>query len=462
MNKGYGLVLLTMAITMFLDGLDGTIVEVALPKIAEYFDKSMSDLSWTVSIYYVHLAGLLIIFGKICDMGATKKVLIIGLGLFTLGTFLSGISPDFWFLIGSRALQGIGGAMIAASSFMMTVKYLPKEMIPLGLSVVALGLALGEAPGPGLGAILTEYLSWTWVFHISVPIGVIAILLAHFALPADSKLERSHIDAKGAVLLFAFVFLLMIHVTLIGDGVSWIVGICGIGFIVTFIALIRHLRKTKDPILDLRIFRNRSFNKALVIMFFLVCIQMGMCFILPMTFTNMLGHSTLDSGMILSLSAISTLVCCYLVGSNPLKVRMSTYVTIVCILTIMFSISLMFLKVDSGLTILCVISILLGTLWGLGGGSIGSVMIDVLNEDQKGTGSSMVSFITYFGAAMGTAIMTCLFAFGTGGVEHELLTPILFYDGYVICAISSMVIGAIMLAISISLKRDIERNEYDI
>ena len=174
-GRGQLLLLVTIGFAMILDGLDGTIVNVALPEIAESYGIGTSGTSW---------------------------VLTFGFLVFVLGSFLCGISPSLGVLLASRAIQGVGAAMLAASATMLGVKFMPKERIGVALSLVVLGGSVGAALGPALGAVLTSIGSWHWIFFINVPLGLIAFFIARKAVPDDTGFDKSSFDLKGSVLLF--------------------------------------------------------------------------------------------------------------------------------------------------------------------------------------------------------------------------------------------------------------------
>ena len=152
-GRGQLLLLVTIGFAMILDGLDGTIVNVALPEIAESYGIGTSGTSWVVTVYFLMMAGLTLVFGKISDKGGIKKVLTFGFLVFVLGSFLCGISPSLGVLLASRAIQGVGAAMLAASMTMLGVKFMPKERIGVALSLVVLGGSVVAALGPALGAV---------------------------------------------------------------------------------------------------------------------------------------------------------------------------------------------------------------------------------------------------------------------------------------------------------------------
>ena len=155
----YILVYIVIALAMFLDGLDGTIVNVALPSIAGSFGIGTSASSWISTVYFLVMAGLILIFGKVCDKGAVRKVMVVGLLLFSASSLACGLSASLSELIVFRAVQGVGASMIASSCMLATVEFLPPRKITFGLSVSLLGWSLGAAAGPALGGVLTETLS---------------------------------------------------------------------------------------------------------------------------------------------------------------------------------------------------------------------------------------------------------------------------------------------------------------
>lgn len=163
-NAGGGgahvLLLATIALGMFLDGLDGTIVNVALPDISESFHIDSSVSSWIVTIYFLVLAGLVLVFGKLCDSGAIKKIVMAGFLVFSLGSLACGLSFSIESLLAFRAVQGIGASMLAASSVMLAVKFLPPGRTGYGLTLGVLGASVGGAVGPALGGVLASVLSW--------------------------------------------------------------------------------------------------------------------------------------------------------------------------------------------------------------------------------------------------------------------------------------------------------------
>lgn len=201
-RRGQWMILAVMAVAMFLDGMDGTIVNVVLPEISESFTTDTSTTSWVVTIYFLMMAGLILIFGKVADGGAIKRVFVGGMAIFTVSSLLCGLSTTLPLLLAFRAVQGVGAAMLAVSAFMLCVKFLPKSMAAFAMSMGVLGIAVGGAMGPAIGGVLSELMSWNLVFFINVPIGIVAIVLALKAVPRDGEFTARGFDLRGAALLF--------------------------------------------------------------------------------------------------------------------------------------------------------------------------------------------------------------------------------------------------------------------
>ncbi|MDO5852876.1 MAG: MFS transporter [Thermoplasmata archaeon] len=462
MKGGYGLLLATIAISMFLDGLDGTIVNVALPNIAESFGIGTGDTSWVVTVYFLMMSGLILVFGRICDMGAIKKVLIIGMGIFTLGSLFCGLSPSLALLLASRAFQGIGAAMIASSAVMLGVKYLPKEKLGLAMSLVVLGSSLGVAVGPTVGAILTEYTSWHWIFFINVPIGVAAILMAHRAVPADRGLEKGDLDLAGSALLFAAIVLGLFVVERIPSvGVNTTSLVALVGCVVLFAVFFRYERGRTSPVLNLKLFRNRNFDMATMAYVLVNLTVMGIVYLIPFLLRKVLGMTTLESGLVLSLQSVSMIACCLVVGRLSDRRGDRPFAILACLIMLVYTVMIYFVNADTTLLYLAVALLVGGCIWGIGGGPMGARMVDSLDDGDRGSGSSMISFVMYFSSALGTALFAGLFGLGSGEGSGSISDVPLdaFLDGFGLCMIVAIVLSVLAVVLSWALKVDRKGSE---
>ena len=165
------LLLSVVALALFVDGLDGTIVNVVIPEIGGSFGVDTGTASWVITVYYLMMAGPILIFGKIADSGAIWRLFVIGMLLFAFSSLACALSQSLSVLLVFRAAQGVGAALLATTAFMLCVKYLPKKMATFAFSVGILGTSLESAIGPAAGGFLEHVASWHMAFPINDPSG---------------------------------------------------------------------------------------------------------------------------------------------------------------------------------------------------------------------------------------------------------------------------------------------------
>lgn len=456
MNWKHGLLFATIALSMFLDGLDGSIVNVALPSIAEDFGISASDTSWVITVYYLMMAGLILIFGRLADKGDIKKILISGMAVFIIGSFFCGLSPSLPVLLVFRAVQGVGAAMLASSAVMLGVKFLPREKLGTAMSIVVLGTSFGVALGPSLGAVLTHAISWHWIFFINVPIGIVAMIIAMKAVPKDKGLEPGDLDLPGSIILFAAIVTGLFAIERIpsaGITTSSIVSL--ILCVILFAVFVRYERGRPSPVLELKLFRNRNFDLACMAYVLVNLGIMGVYYLVPFYLQNARGFSTLESGLLLSLQAVSMVVCCIYVGKRSDKSGDRPFAMLSCVIMIVFMLIAYSFTADTPVWVIALAILILGSVWGVGGGPMGARMVDTLPEEDKGSGSSMITFTMYFSSALGTALFAGLFSLGTGTSESisDVSTDV-FMDGFSFCMILATLIAVGALYCSWAVRTD--------
>ena len=211
------------------------------------------------------LAGLILVFGRIADRGALKKVFVYGFTIFTVASFMCGASNSLPMLLVSRTLQGVGGAMIAASGPMLCVKYISMKKMGFALSMITLGSSVGYAIGPVLGGILTEFLSWHWIFLINIPIGLLAIPFAIHVIPKDGPIEKRPLDLLGSMFMFGAIATGILALERLSNPDALNVVVVSAVLCVVFLTLfvLRELSFDK-PVIDVRIFKSVKFSSVLL------------------------------------------------------------------------------------------------------------------------------------------------------------------------------------------------------
>ncbi len=266
-NRRY-LVLAICCMSLFIVGLDLTIVNIALPSIRHDLHASVSGLQWTIDSYTLVFASLLLFSGSTADRLGRARVFQVGLLTFTLGSLLCSLAPSIGFLIGARALQAVGGSMLnpVAMSIIRNTFTDPRERaqaIGLWAGVVGLSMALG----PVLGGALIEGASWQAIFWVNIPVGLLAIALTARFVPESRAPRARRVDPLGQVL----VILLLASLTFAiieGREAGWasaeILG-CFAVSLVSLVALVRWERRRTEPLIDLRFFRSAPFSGASLI-----------------------------------------------------------------------------------------------------------------------------------------------------------------------------------------------------
>src|SRR5947209_5799688 len=295
------LVLVLICMAQFMVVLDATIVNVALPSIQKDLGLSEANLQWIINAYTLVLGGFLLLGGRAGDLLGRKRLFLIGLVIFTGASLLDGLAVSSGMLIGSRALQGLGAALIspAALSIISTTFAEGQERSKaLGVwAAIAIG---GSAVGLILGGVLTQSFSWPWIFFVNVPVGVVGFVLSLRLVP-ESKDEHAHrsYDIAGAVTvtggLMALVYAIVKAET-DGWGSATTIGFFALAavLLVSFVVV---ERRSAEPLVRLSIFRVRSLTTANLVMFLVASGLFAMFFFNTLYIQRVLGYGPLKAGL---------------------------------------------------------------------------------------------------------------------------------------------------------------------
>ena len=293
------LILMLIAGAQLMVILDATIVNIALPSMAHYFDKTQTDMTWALNAYTLAFGGLLLIGGRSGDILGRKRMFIIGLVLFSAGSFLGGIAPTYELLLAGRVVQGVGGAIASPTALsLITVAFAEGKERNRAFGVYAAVSGAGAALGLLLGGVLTEYLDWRWVLFVNVPIGLALIAGAVVYLQETERLQGGF-DIVGALLSVAGMVGLVygfINAANHGWGDSITIGVL-IASIVLLGAFVAWEMHTPDPMMPLRIFANRSRSGAYLVMLVIGAGMFGMFYFLTFFVQGVLGFSALKAGI---------------------------------------------------------------------------------------------------------------------------------------------------------------------
>jgi len=196
--------LASLSLSMLLSALGTSIANVALPTLAQAFSASFQEVQWVVLAYLLAITTLIVSVGRLGDLIGRRRLLLAGIFLFTVASVLSGLAPTLWLLIGARAVQGLGAAIMMALTMAFVGEMVPKEKTGSAMGLLGTMSAIGTALGPSLGGVLIAGLGWRAIFFINVPLGILALLLAYRYLPIDRPgptTDRARFDRVGTLLL---------------------------------------------------------------------------------------------------------------------------------------------------------------------------------------------------------------------------------------------------------------------
>jgi EmrB/QacA subfamily drug resistance transporter len=299
-----------IAIALFMENLDSTIINTAIPVIAHHLDTTPLNLSMAVSVYLLSLAIFIPMSGWMADKYGTRNIFAGAIALFTVASALCGQSQSLAMLIGARALQGMGGAMMMPVGRLIIGRSFAKSELVAAMSYVTIPGLIGPMLGPLIGGAITTYASWRWIFYVNLPMGLVGIW---FALRYVENFREPNVKPPDVV---GFIFIglglagLVLGIENIGRGVLP-EGMEGALFVLSATSLFlywRHFKRSKTPALDLRLLRIPTF-RASILGGAVSRIGFGATpFLLPLLFQIAFGRTPLESGALTFTGAIGAMI----------------------------------------------------------------------------------------------------------------------------------------------------------
>ncbi|RPJ35162.1 MAG: DHA2 family efflux MFS transporter permease subunit [Planctomycetaceae bacterium] len=285
---------------IFMSVLDGIVVSIALPTMTSHFHVDLASSQWITTAYLLTITSLLLICGKVSDFTGRVPMFAAGIGLFTLSSLACGFSTSLPMLVGFRVIQAVGGAMMFSISAAIIFQAFPADERGRAMGYIGSTVAVGRIVGPILGGFITEGLGWQYIFLINVPIGVILFLLAlKFLRVHEHRAKHFRMDVPGAALLIITVVALVIFLNQLAGTASLTTFeyVLAAVFAVALAAFVYVERRTKEPLLDLSIFKVKLFVLPCVsmILYFIGNFMMNVCS--PFYFQGVLGYTQSQVGM---------------------------------------------------------------------------------------------------------------------------------------------------------------------
>jgi EmrB/QacA subfamily drug resistance transporter len=425
-NKWWTLVAVCLGTFMLL--LDVTIVNVALPDIQKALQSSFSDLQWVVDAYALTLAAFLLTAGSLADMYGRRRLYMIGLVVFTCASVLCGFAASSLMLQLSRALQGVGGAiMFAVSLALLADAFRGKDRgVAFGVWGAVTGLAV--AIGPLLGGILTSGLSWLWIFFVNVPIGIIAVVIAVMKVAESRSPQASRPDWAGFA-LFTVALASLIYGLIESNQRSFTNGLvlgCFALAAVLLVAFVIVERLIAHPMFDLKLFMLPTFSGGAVAAFGLSASIFAMLLYLVLYLQDILGYSALGTGVRLMVISAGILATSTVAGRLTSRVPVRLLIGPGLIMVGAGLLLMRGLDAGSSWTHLIPGMIVGGLGVGLVNPPLASTAVGVVPPQRAGMASGINSTFRQVGIATGIALLGSLFS---NKVKDEVLARVAAVPG---------------------------------
>jgi EmrB/QacA subfamily drug resistance transporter len=292
--------LIAVALATFMTYLDNNIINVAIPTIERSLHLSQSGVEWVVSAYILVFAGLLLAGGRLADVFGQKRLFMAGLAIFTGASLLAGLVGQVDLLIASRALQGLGAALVTPTTLaILSVAYPEAKERARAVGAWSAVGAVALAAGPLLGGVLSQHVDWHWIFFINVPVGVATLWLGVRAIPAVDRPARRRIDTQG-ISASAAALMTLTYALIEGPQIGWTSPIIIVALLATILAAVAFVtieRRAEDPMLDLSLFANRTFTGATIALMLWAFGLFGIYFFTSLYLQQVLGFSATTAGV---------------------------------------------------------------------------------------------------------------------------------------------------------------------
>jgi EmrB/QacA subfamily drug resistance transporter len=412
------IVLATCCLSVFVAGIDVTIVNVALPSIGRAWHTSVSGLQWAIDAYTLVIACLLMLSGSLADRFGRRRVFQIGLGTFSLGSLLCSVAPSLGALVAFRALQAVGGSMlnpVAISIVASTFTEPGDRARAIGVWGSVAGLSL--ASGPVLGGLLVSAIGWRSIFWINVPVGLLAIALTQRFIPESRAPHARRLDPLGQLLVILTLGPLtgaMIEGPRKGWGSPLIIGMFALA-VLAAVALVRVESRRAEPLVDVRFFRSVPFSGATLIAVVAFMTLGGFLFLNTLYLQDTRGYSALHAGLLTipmaaALGVFST-VSGRIVASRGPRTALVLAGPLIALGTGLLTV----VGAHTAVWYLILAYLLFGAGAGLVTAPITNTALSGMPRDQSGVAGAIASTCRQTGAAFGVAISGSIIAASSSG-----------------------------------------------
>ena len=445
-------------IGLFMDILDTTIVNVAIPQLAKDFHATGGSIEWVVTGYLLSLALWIPASGWIGDRFGTKRTFLFALTVFTFSSALCAVAWNLTSLIGFRVLQGVGGGMLTPVGTAMLFRAFPPQERAAASTILTIPTVLAPAAGPVLGGFLVTNVSWHWMFLVNIPIGIVGLVFGSKYLKEHKEGSTKSFDAPGFVLSGAGLALVLYALSE-GPRVGWAswqaAGTATAG-VVALSAMVWWELRIPNPILELRLLKNRLFRSANLASFMSSGGLLGLLFLLPLFLQTLRGLSALDSGLTTFPQAIGVILASRFVGKWYQRVGPRRLLAVGLGGVAMASALFLLVDLDTSLWWIRAIMFLRGLFFACSIISLQAASFATISPADTGRASSLFSTIRQVGAAFGVALLATVLSTRTstrvGAASGELAIRSAQVSAYHDAFLGSVIIAMLGMLCALSIR----------
>ncbi|WP_409299941.1 MDR family MFS transporter [Peribacillus sp. SCS-155] len=401
-----GFVVAGLLLSILMASMDNTIVATAMATIVGDLG-GLDKFIWVTSAYMVAEMAGMPIFGKLSDMFGRKRFFVMGLILFMFGSILCGTAQSIEQLSVYRAIQGIGGGAMVPITFTIIFDIFPPEKRGKMGGLFGAVFGLSSIFGPLLGAYITDYISWHWIFYINLPLGIISLLLIALFYKESLAHKKQKIDWLGAATLVGAVVCLMFGLELGGNEYAWdsnvIIGLFT-GFAVLFLIFIVAERRAEDPVISFSMFKDRLFASSTIVgLLYGIAFIVGSVYI-PLFIQGVTGGTATNAGLILLPMMLGVVVSAQ---TGAISAAKFGYRNVMLVFAVIFLIGIYLLSTVNADTTRATVTwymIIIGLGTGASFSVINMAAIHNIGPDRRGSANSTVSFVRQLGMTVGITV----------------------------------------------------------
>jgi EmrB/QacA subfamily drug resistance transporter len=419
--------LASLSLSMLMPSLATSIANAGLPTLALSFDASFQAVQWIVLAYLLAITTLIVSVGKLGDIIGRRRLLLAGIGLFTVASLLCGVAPTLWLLIAARTAQGLGAAIMMALTIALVSETVPKTKTGSAMGLLGTMSAIGTTLGPSLGGVLIAGLGWRVIFLVNVPLGILNLLLAHRYLPVDGLRtqteHRAGFDSVGTLLLAVTLAAYALAMT-IGGGHFGLLNIalllaaaCGVGFFVLVES------RVASPLIRLAVFRDQVLSASLAMNALVSTVMMATLVVGPFYLSRGLGLETALVGLALSAGPLVAALAGVPAGRivDRFGAERMTIVGLAGIAAGSFVLTMM--TASFGVTGYIAPIVVITTSYALFQAANNTAIMTGIGADLRGVISGKLSLSRNLGLITGASVMGAVFALASAAADITTARP---------------------------------------